>query len=482
MPLVHVEIPEVPQPVANGVERLQQRLKLRTEFPVEALEQAERLAAQPPSYEDHVDRTDLHFVAIDPPGARDLDQILHIERDGDGYVVRYGIADVHAFVEPGSPVDVESHERGQTLYAPGARLPLHPAPLSEDAASLLADGRPRPVYLWILRLDARGHLQETALEKALVVNAEKLNYEGVQADIDAGKGHPTLALLKEVGSLRQAIEQERGGVSLNLPDQEIVPENGTWRLEFRELLPVENWNAQISLLTGIAAAKTMLEGKVGIVRTLPPAEDWAIGRLRRQARSLGVDWPRSMSYPEFVRSLEPTDPRQLAVLVKCTFLFRGASYLAFDGELPEGNYLHAALATPYAHTTAPLRRLVDRYCLEICWSLINGREIPAWVRDHLMELPAEMNDANRRASSYERGVIDLAETLVLQHCVGREFEAALIDVHPKTQMGTFQIADPAVEVRVPDADGDALGELFRVRVEAVDLVEGDVSLSIVGKA
>lgn len=479
MPLLHVEIPAVPDPVAEGVRRLQQRLDLRTEFPREALAQAEELATVFP---DHVDRTDIHFVAIDPPGSMDLDQILNIERDGDGYLVRYGIADVSAFVEPGSPIDVEAHERGQTLYAPGARLPLHPAKLSEEAASLLNDGVPRPAYLWWLRLDGDGDLREVQLEKALVVNAEKLNYAGVQADIDAGRGHESLALLKEVGRLRQAIELERGGISLNLPDQEIVPEDGTWRLEFRELLPVENWNAQISLLTGIAAATTMLEGKVGIVRTLPPAEDWAIARLRRQARSLGVEWPSSMSYPEFVRSLRPDDPRQLAVLVKCTFLFRGAGYLAFNGEVPDENYQHAALATPYAHTTAPLRRLVDRFVLEICWCLLNGHEVPGWVTEALEDLPAEMDASNRRAGAYERGVVDLAEALVLQDRVGDTFEAALIDVQPRTNRGTFQIAEPAVEVRIPDADPEALGEVFTVRVEAVDLLEGHVEMKVLERA
>lgn len=478
MPLIHLEIPEVPRPVAEGVKRLQTELDLRTGFPPAALEQGELLSAAPPSFDHHVDRTDIHFLAIDPPASMDLDQILNIERDGAGYLVRYGIADVHAFVEPGSPIDAEAHERGQTFYAPGARLPLHPPTLSEGAASLLADGAARPVYLWSLRLDGQGQLQETALEKALVINREKLNYEGVQADIDAGRGHPTLALLKEVGVLRQAIERQRGGISLSLPDQEIVPERDTWRLEFRQPLAVENWNAQISLLTGIAAAKTMLDGKVGLLRTLPSAENWAIGRLRRAACSLGVSWPRSMSYPEFVRGLDHSDPRQLAVMVKCTMLFRGAGYLAFDGEIPDGNQEHAALATPYAHTTAPLRRLVDRYVLEICWCLLNGQGIPAWVRDNLPGLPQEMNTSNQRANAYERGVINLAEALVLRDCIGETFDAALIDVHPRTSVGTFQISDPAVEVRIPEADENALGTMFRVTVEAVDLVAGEVTMNL----
>ena len=195
----------------------------------------------------HVDRTDIEFVTIDPPTSKDLDQAVLIERDGTGYLVRYAISDVPHFVRSGTALEAETHHRGQTLYAPSARIPLHPSVLSEDAASLLADGKPRPAMLWEHRLDAEGQLVDVSLTRAMVLSRAKLNYEGVQADIDAGAPHPSIALLAEVGQLRQRLEIERGGVSLNLPDQEIVEREVTWELEFRRLVPVENFNAQISL-------------------------------------------------------------------------------------------------------------------------------------------------------------------------------------------------------------------------------------------
>ena len=86
-----------------------------------------------------LDRTDIEFVTIDPDGAEDLDQAMHIERDGDGYVVHYAIADVAAFVTPGDAVDVEANRRGETLYGADSKIPLHPTVLSEGAASLLPD-------------------------------------------------------------------------------------------------------------------------------------------------------------------------------------------------------------------------------------------------------------------------------------------------------------------------------------------------------
>ncbi|TRY18792.1 RNB domain-containing ribonuclease [Tessaracoccus rhinocerotis] len=476
MPARHIEFRGVPEEVRKGLDRLRASLELPEGFPTDVDAQAEHLAASPPEFPDHKDMTDVEFVTVDPPDAMDLDQALHIRREGEGYRVRYAIADVGAWVEPGSPVDREAHLRGQTLYAPSAKVPLHPRALSEGAASLLADGVARPAMVWTHLLDAKGEVTATTLERAMVVNRAKLSYEGIQADLDAGNANETVRLLAEVGPLRERIEAERGGISLNLPDQEIVTDGHTWLPVFRELVKVEDWNAQISLLTGIAAADLMISGGVGILRTLPPAEDHAVDRLRRAARTLGVEWPKGQSYPDFVRSLHPSDPREHAVLVKCTMLFRGAGYLAFDGEVPDANLEHSALATPYAHTTAPLRRLVDRFVLEICHALANDLPVPQWAREALDTLPEQMQASGRKAGSYERGVVDLAEALVLSDRVGEIFEAVLIDVYPKNSMGTFQIADPAVEAELK-ADRRDVGTRIRVRLDKVDLVSGRLTFS-----
>lgn len=466
----------VPQAARAAISALQERLELPQDFSPEAIAQAEALLRHPPKPEQHVDRTDIEFVTIDPPGSMDLDQALHIAREDDGYLVHYAIADVGFWVEPGSPIDVEAHRRGQTLYAPGARVPLHPPALSEQAGSLLADGQPRPAVLWSHHLGPDGRVREVGLERALVRNRHKLDYEGVQADLDAGRAHPSVALLPEVGALRQAIEAARGGISLNLPEQEIVERGSHWELAFRALQPVEDHNAQISLMTGFAAADLQLGGGVGILRTLPPAEQPAIDRLRRAAATIGVPWRDGESYPEFVRRLDPNDPRELAVLMKCTFLFRGAGYLAFDGEAPQGNVQHSALGNEYAHTTAPLRRLVDRYVLEICLALASGAEVPDWVRAGMDGIPGDMARSGQRASAYENGVMDIAEALVLRGREGELMEGTLVDVNPKTRRGTVQVRESAVELHV-NANPKDVGETIRVRIDHVDVAEGRVRLT-----
>lgn len=467
---------EVPEAARPAIDALQRRLELPMEFPDDVLAQAESLRRRPPSTDGHVDRTDIEFVTIDPASSTDLDQALHVQREDDGYLVHYAIADVGHWVEPGSPIDVEAHKRGQTLYAPGARIPLHPPALSEDAGSLLADGRPRPAVLWSHHLDADGHVRHATVERAMVLNRHKLDYEGVQADLDAGRAHPSIALLPEVGMRRARIERERGGISLNLPDQEIVETDGHWELDFRELQPVEDHNAQISLLTGFVAAQMQLDGGIGILRTLPPAEQSSIDRLRRAAATIGVPWEADESYPEFVRRLDPNDPRELAVLMKCTMLFRGAGYLAFDGGAPDGNLKHNALGDEYAHATAPLRRLVDRYVLEICLAHSTGAGVPGWVLDGMDDVAAGMARSGQRASAYENGVLDIAEALVLAGREGEFMEGTLVDVNPRTRRGTVQIPDSALELYV-QADPRSVGETIRVRIEDVDITTGQVDLT-----
>src|SRR5690349_1223339 len=107
-----------------GIEQIQQEQHLSPDFPADVLRTAEKAAASPRLPD--LDRTDVELLTIDPVGSMDLDQAMHLERDGDGYVVHYAIADVMGFVSPGDPVDVESHERGESLYGADSKIPLHP--------------------------------------------------------------------------------------------------------------------------------------------------------------------------------------------------------------------------------------------------------------------------------------------------------------------------------------------------------------------
>lgn len=459
------------QTIRKRILEIQRELDLREQFPTE-VEDAAKQAAENPRLPT-LDRTDLPMVTIDPTGALDLDQALHLERNGDGFVVHYAIADVAAFVHPGDPVDQMASKRGETLYGADSKLPLHPKVLSEAAASLLPD-QVNPALLWTLNLDAAGLTTEAKVERALVRSTAKLDYVGVQEQFDQNRVDPMLALLKEIGELLQAQEINRGGVSLPLPEQEVAVAQGHWTLVHRRQLPVEQWNAQISLLTGRAAASMMLQAGVGVLRTLPEANPRDLERLRQVASAVGVTWPRDMSYAEFIRTVDPASPTGAAVLVAAARTLRGAGYVAFNGNDPE-HPTHAAIAAPYTHVTAPLRRLIDRYAGEICVAICAGEPIPNWVMAKLGELPDLMTESAHRASKYSHAVFDLVEAALLSQHLGATFPGVVVSISdhdPET--GSLMLSKPPIEARVTGNPPLPLGQSVSAR-----LVEANVDTRVV---
>jgi exoribonuclease R len=270
-----------------------------------------------------------------------------------------------------------------------------------------------------------------------------------------------VAPLREVGERRLALERERGGVRLAVPDQEVVEEGGSWTVRYRVPLPVEDWNAQVSLLTGMAAAALMLRAGTGILRTQAPPSERALERLRRQAAALGAPWPAGVSYPEFVRGLDPAVPAHAALMHEATAVGGAAGYTAFDGT-PPTDAGHWAVAARYAHATAPLRRLQDRYVSECCLAACAATPVPDPVRAALPELPAAMAAGGHRAGAVERGVVDLVEAAMLAGREGERFDGVVIDE------GVVQIGEPAVRGRLA-AGGPPAGTAVSVRLERADL-------------
>jgi exoribonuclease R len=446
-----------------GLQQLRTELQVPHGFPPEVLEEAQTAAGDVLARDQRLDATDIPFVTIDPPGSRDLDQAFHAERRGDGYRVHYAIADVAAFVTPGGALDAEAHRRGQTLYCPDCRTPLYPEALSEGAASLLAAVE-RPALLWSIDLDARGEQSGVSLTRARVRSRAQLDYAGVQTALDAGEADEPLRLLREVGELRLALERERGGVSLPLPSHEVEAADGGFRLAFRLPLPVEQWNAQISLLTGMAAARLMLQAGAGLLRTVPPADPHAIEELRHLAASLHVPWPPEARYSDFISSLDASKPEHAALLTLATRVLRGAGYVAFDGD-PPPDAEHHALAAPYAHVTAPLRRLADRYASELALAASAGRDPEPWARQGLSALPRLMADGDRRAGVLERSVVDLVEATVLEPRVGERFRATVLST--REAESRVQVLEPAVRAPCRGA-GLSPGETVVARLAVAD--------------
>jgi exoribonuclease R len=442
--------------------------RLPTDYPTAALVEVEQAVSR--SLGPREDATDLPMITIDPPGAKDLDQALLIgRRRSGGYRLDYAIADPGLFIRPGGALDAESRRRGQTLYLPDELVPLHPPTLSEDAASLLPE-ETRPAVLWTIDCDANGVLERVHVRRAMVRSVARFDYDTVRDRLAAGTPHPSYALLPELGGLRREIAVARGAVELQLPEQRAVADgNGGWQLVLRSRVDVEAWNAEMSLLTGMAAAQLMLGAGIGVLRTLPDPEPEAMDSLRRRASALGVDWPAGETAAGVLAALDPNRPEALAFHVDATRLLRGAGYTVLDVEagLHAETTTHAGIGAAYAHVTAPIRRLVDRFGTEVCVAVAAGRDVPEWVRGALPGLPALMASSDTLASRVDKACLSQVEAWVLADRVGETFPAVVL--HAESRGGEVFVADPPVVARCV---GDELPEGERITVR---LIEADVT-------
>ncbi|MCM6773464.1 RNB domain-containing ribonuclease [Nocardia sp. CDC159] len=446
---------------------------MASEYPSEAVSEARD--AVDAFAGSRADRRDIPLVTIDPPGALDLDQALYLERTSSGFLLQYAIADVAAVVAPDGALARESLARGQTFYLPDGTVPLHPPVLSEGSASLLPD-QDRPAALWTIECDETGEPQRFSVRRALVRSRARLDYAGVQADADAGRLHPSIAALPEFGRLRIESGLARGAIGLRLPAQTVVRDGHDdgagqhWQLVLEPRTAADDWNEQVSLLTGMCAARIMLGDagpgrghRIGVLRTMPPPSEAAVESMRRTAAALGVDWPTEVSVGRMLAGLDPNTPAALVLMSEATGLLRGATYTVLGDETPPV-VEHSAIGAPYAHVTAPLRRLADRYATEICLARCAGEPVPRWVRDGLEQAAESMRRSDAVAGKLERACIDLTESTVLADRLGSVFRAVVVREANGSRPAEIFVADPPVV-------GKCVGsppEGWRVRVRLVE--------------
>jgi exoribonuclease R len=420
----------VPQTLAETYAAIREQLHIAGPFPAAVEEAARAAAARGPVPRERADRTDLELVTIDPPGSMDLDQALYLTEHEGGLRVYYAIADIGAFVERGSVIEEEAWKRGVTAYAPDFKTPVYPPVLSEGAASLLPDG-PRPAFLFTVDLDSTGESVAFSIERAMVASRRRLTYAEVQ--------HDGMPLLEQLGSLREARAKLRGATRLELPKQEVVADPRSpcgFRLHWEERMPVEDWNADVSLLVGMGSAEQMLRNGIGLLRVMEPPDPERLAAAQAAAAHL----------------------QGVAALTVMRHAMGRARYAFFDAAPPEP-VEHYALAAPYAHVTAPLRRLCDRYVLEL---LADGAD--EQLRDSLARLPETMAKAEARAGRLERELIDATEACAVGHRIGERFKAVVLAADDR---GTqIQIEEPPIIARL---DGSAEpGTLLEVTLVAAD--------------
>ncbi|MDB5672162.1 MAG: ribonuclease [Alphaproteobacteria bacterium] len=439
--------------LTRGLRAIRAQYHVPDSFPQPVLAAAAEAAKRRPSA--HVDRTERNFVTLDPASSTDLDQAFAIERSGSDLILAYAIADVAWFVDDGDVVDAEAWRRGTTLYLPDGKAGLYPPVLSEGAASLLPDG-PRPAVIFTVRVAPDGAVRLDGAERAIVRSRAKLAYDRV-GDSDLPDGFAELA------ERIHAAEDRRGAARVDPPEQEVESvDGGGFELAFRPRLQSEDSNAALSLAANLAVADALLAHREGLFRVMAEPDDRAVRRLRHSAEAFGLDWPSTVPLEQFERGLDASDPSQAALMMAIRRSGGGASYVPYqEGVKP----WHSAMAATYAHATAPLRRLADRYVVRAALAIANGEPVPALVSEAFARLPEVMARADALGGQIDRAVVDLAEAVMLHGREGEMFAAIVTDLDERG--ARLQLRDLPIVARV-DAKEVQPGDAIRVRLAEAD--------------
>ena len=450
--------------LSKGLTAIRTQFQLPASFPPEVEAEAAEAVRRP--IDGHADRTALPFVTLDPAASRDLDQAFAIETAGRDMLLHYAIADVGWFVRDGGAMDVEAWARGTSQYLPDGKVPLYPPILSEGAASLLPDGE-RPAIVFTVRVDPAGEASLDGVERARIRSRAKLAYEHVQED-ELPEG------FAELGRRIEAAELARGAARVDPPEQEVVREEGHYVLHFRPQGWAEQQNAALSLATNLAVGDALLKAGTGLFRTMAEPQEWAVRRLRNTAKALGVAWPKAEKLQQLELRLDPHVPAEAALMLDIRRASQGAGYEPFR---PGARPWHAAVAATYAHATAPLRRLADRYVVEAALAVANGRPVPDSAQAAFEKLPEVMQKADQLSGQLSRAVVDLAEAVALRGREGERFDAVVTDTDQRG--ARIQICSPAVVARIKQ-DGLKAGAELTVQLVSADPATRSVTFSAVG--
>jgi ribonuclease R len=410
-------------------------------FPEEAVAEAELAAKLPLSEERREDLRHLPIVAIDPTDARDHDDAIWAEPDGEGgFAAVVAIADVSFYVRPGGALDREARKRGNSVYFPDRVVPMLPEVLSADVCSLRA-GKDRAAMACHLTIDAKGRVTAWRFARAIVRIAEVIAYEEAQRRIDDGEAEPHLVNLWDCWRALDAARSDRDPLALELPERRVMlDEKGSiTEIRLRESLDAHRVVEDFMIAANVAAAKA-LESKVApVVYRLhePPSREKLVA-LKDYLATFGRKFALGQVVTPglFNRMLKDvTDEAEKTLVMEAVLRSQTQAYYG------PRNVGHFGLALgSYAHFTSPIRRyadllvhraLVDAFGLE---QPSPKAKLPATSglsdrdREDLERVSEAISAAERRAMEAERETIDRYVAAWLAGRVGQVFDTRVTGV------------------------------------------------------
>jgi len=416
-------------------------------FPPAALKEAE--AAEPPRLAGREDWRQVPLVTIDPADAKDHDDAVHAAPDTDpnnrgGYVVSVAIADVAAYVRPGSALDREAVVRGNSVYFPDRVVPMLPERISNDLCSLRPQ-EDRAALAVRMIIAADGRKRSHTFHRVLMRSAAKLHYAQAQAAIDGWPDDTTGPLLAPIIEplyaayrvLKRA-RDERAPLDLDLPERKIVltAHNTVDRVVTPERLDAHRLIEEFMILANVAAAETLERARLPLIYRVHDEPDMErVNALREFLQTIDISLPKGgvLHAAQFNRILNQVKGRDVEKLVNEIVLRTQA-----QAEYAAENYGHFGLnLRRYAHFTSPIRRYAD---LVVHRGLIRALKLgDGGLPEHedvrtVGEIAARISATERRAMKAERETFDRLLAHFLADRVGATFQGHIAGV---TRAGLF---------------------------------------------
>ncbi|MGI9307525.1 MAG: ribonuclease R family protein [Gammaproteobacteria bacterium] len=398
------------------------------EFSAE-LSQAAEDAAKNPQKAQREDFRNLDFITIDGADARDFDDAVRCTPlPGGGFCLQTAIADVAAFVLPGSPLDEEARRRGNSVYLPDRVLPMLPAALSNGACSLSPDEDKLCLFC---EMEIRGgEIEKYRFARGVMRSQRRTTYEEAAAEM-SGKLHPLSAVAQELKQTRQ----KRGAFIMEIPEMRaVVSDSGV-----PELLEIRRNEAHIAVEECMIAANRCAADFV-ISRELPalhrihrkPAAE-SLENLRRALRPLGIDFPAHPAAGDFSAALEAVSAKDEALAGCFLPVLLGA--LARAEYAPDEKTGHFGLSCArYLHFTSPIRRYPDLLAHRAVIAGIAGQKNAA---EDLSEIGAHCSQTEIAADKAGWECRQRLLCLRAADKIGEEYEVAVSGV---THFGVFVAA------------------------------------------
>ena len=456
------------------------------DFPDEVVAEAD--AKKPAGLKGREDLRDMPLVTIDPSDARDHDDACFAHADDDpknsgGHVVWVAIADVAAYVTPGSALDREARKRGNSTYFPDRVVPMLPDRLSGDLCSL-HEGVPRACIAVRMQLSAGGELVGHRFVRGLMRSAASLNYEEVQEAVDGAPNDKVAPLMEEViaplyaayHAARRAREK-RQPLDLDLPERRIIlsEEGEVHSVAFKDRLDAHRLIEEFMILANVAAAETLkAKGQPLLFRVHEEPTAEKLEGLRETAQTAGFNLAKGqvLHTRHLNQLLNAAAGSEFAELINLSTL-RSMTQAYYNAE----NFGHFGLSLKsYAHFTSPIRRYAD---LIVHRALVTAH---GWGKDGLSpediaELDAtavQISDTERRSMMAERDTTDRYLAAYLSDRVGSTFTGRISGI---ARFGVF--------VKLDETGADGLvpmrnigSEYFHHDAETQTLMGADTGIEI----